>query len=192
MTARAATRTGLVSADPTHQVQQVEILIFEGGNDDAQWIDTETIKEWPKDKSSFTYTLQYPFVEGHSYTLLGVRLTAEYGSGDSYRLRASFYDRPADGFGIAVSGYYTRTGGFFENTFTGGRCDWERLGGGRLKLQWQPGSRLRLDVSSSDFPQYAAHSNYAGVWADQAETRVAHQTIFTGCAGSCIELPLNQ
>ena len=55
----------------------------------------------------------------------------------------------------------------------------------------QPGSRLRLDVSSSDFPQYAAHSNYAGVWADQAETRVAHQTIFTGCAGSCIELPLN-
>ena len=55
----------------------------------------------------------------------------------------------------------------------------------------QPGSRLRLDVSSSDFPQYAAHSNYAGVWADQAETRVAHQTIFTGCPGSCIELPLN-
>ena len=76
----AATRTGLVSADPTHQVQQVEILIFEGGNDDAQWIDTETIKEWPKDKSSFTYTLQYPFVEGHSYTLLGVGKDTEFNS----------------------------------------------------------------------------------------------------------------
>ena len=79
----------------------------------------------------------------------GVRLTAEYGSGDSYRLRASLYDRLTDGLGFAVTGYYTRTGGFFENTFTGGRCDWERLGGGRLKLQWQPGSRLRIDETFS-------------------------------------------
>lgn len=68
----AATRTGLENADPTHQVQQVEILIFEGKGDDAQCIDTETIKTWPKEQNSLTYTLQHPFVEGQTYTLLGV------------------------------------------------------------------------------------------------------------------------
>ena len=68
----AATRTKLENADPTHHVEQVEILIFEGEGDNAQWIDTETIKDWPKDKSSLTYTLQHPFVEGQTYTLLGV------------------------------------------------------------------------------------------------------------------------
>ena len=53
----------------------------------------------------------------------------------------------------------------------------------------QPGSRLRLDISSADFPQYAAHSNYAGIWSEQAKTKVAHQQI---CAGenSYLELPL--
>lgn len=56
----------------------------------------------------------------------------------------------------------------------------------------QPGSRLRLDVTSSDFPQYVAHSNYAGIWADAGKTRVAHQTVFTGCEGSYVELPLSR
>ncbi len=54
----------------------------------------------------------------------------------------------------------------------------------------QPGSRLRLDISSSDFPQYAAHSNYAGIWADQEKTRIAHQDIYTGNTECYIELPL--
>ena len=55
----------------------------------------------------------------------------------------------------------------------------------------QPGSRLRVDISSSDFPQYAAHSNYPGVWSEQKETRVAQQTVWLG-AGSCLELPLRR
>ena len=67
----AATRTGLENADPTHHVQQVEILIFEGEGDNAQCIDTET-KTWPENQNSLTYTLQHPFVEGRTYTLLGV------------------------------------------------------------------------------------------------------------------------
>lgn len=68
----AATRTELENADPTHHVEQVEILIFEGGNDNARWIDRETIEAWPENQNSFTYTLQHPFVEGKTYTLLGV------------------------------------------------------------------------------------------------------------------------
>ena len=51
-----------------------------------------------------------------------------------------------------------------------------------LPILWQlqAGSRIRIDISSSDFPQYSIHSNYAGVWAEQRETRKAHQTIYVG------------
>lgn len=44
----------------------------------------------------------------------------------------------------------------------------------------QKGSRLRVDISSSDFPQYNVHSNYAGSWANQEKTRVANQGILCG------------
>ena len=42
------------------------------------------------------------------------------------------------------------------------------------------GSRIRVDISSSDFPQYSVHSNYPGVWSEIAQTKVAHQKIYTG------------
>nr|WP_019536151.1 CocE/NonD family hydrolase C-terminal non-catalytic domain-containing protein [Paenibacillus ginsengihumi] len=52
------------------------------------------------------------------------------------------------------------------------------------------GSRLRVDVSSSNFPAYHAHPNVAGPWALQTEVRVARQTVYVGgdCA-SWIEIP---
>lgn len=60
-------------------------------------------------------------------------------------------------------------------------------------MSWtvQPGSRLRVDISSSDFPQYAVHSNYAGVWSEQADTRIAHQKILLG-KDSYVELPIRE
>ena len=42
------------------------------------------------------------------------------------------------------------------------------------------GSRIRVDLSSSDFPQYHIHRNYAGVWALQDKVQKANQTIYTG------------
>ncbi|MCC8045131.1 MAG: CocE/NonD family hydrolase [Clostridiales bacterium] len=58
-------------------------------------------------------------------------------------------------------------------------------------VSWQvpAGCRLRLDISSSDFPQYAVHSNYAGAWAIQKKVCKAKQTIFCG-EDSVLELPL--
>jgi putative CocE/NonD family hydrolase len=44
------------------------------------------------------------------------------------------------------------------------------------------GSRLRLDISSSDWPQYAAHTNFAGVWSLQGGAKPARQTLFFGAA----------
>lgn len=75
----------------------------------------------------------------------GVRLLAEYGSGETWRLRASSYYRLTPDLGMAVTGYYTRSAGFFENRATGEKCDWERLGGGRWKTQWRSRSGLRID-----------------------------------------------
>ncbi|MBP1755208.1 MAG: putative hydrolase, CocE/NonD family [Firmicutes bacterium] len=42
------------------------------------------------------------------------------------------------------------------------------------------GSRLRVDISSSDFPQYAIHSNYPGAWSCCAQTKNASQVIYVG------------
>ena len=50
------------------------------------------------------------------------------------------------------------------------------------EISWlvKAGSRLRVDVSSSDFPQYAVHPNKEGAWSLHGETAVARQTIYTG------------
>ena len=51
----------------------------------------------------------------------------------------------------------------------------------------QPGSRLRLDVSSSDFPKFHAHTNRAGPWAEQTGADIAHQVIYGGRVGLPVE-----
>lgn len=43
----------------------------------------------------------------------------------------------------------------------------------------RPGDRLRVDVSSSNFPTYNAHSNTADYWCDARATRIAHNTLYT-------------
>lgn len=59
-----------------------------------------------------------------------------------------------------------------------------------IAYQLRKGSRLRIDISSSDFPQYHVHSNYAGVWSLQDKTQKAVQTIFYGeTYPSYIEIP---
>ncbi|MCF0142216.1 MAG: CocE/NonD family hydrolase, partial [Parasporobacterium sp.] len=60
-------------------------------------------------------------------------------------------------------------------------------------IAWElhAGGRLRIDISSSDFPQYSVHTNYKGVWALQDKARTAHQTIL--CGGdhpSWVEIPV--
>ncbi len=55
----------------------------------------------------------------------------------------------------------------------------------------QAGSRIRVDISSSDFPLYNIHSNYAGQWSEQTKVRTARQTVYTGGAyPSRVTLPL--
>lgn len=61
-----------------------------------------------------------------------------------------------------------------------------------LPIVWnvKAGNALRIDIKSSNFPEYAIHSNTAGVWAEQAETKIAHQVIFVGGdKGSYLSIP---
>ncbi|MEI9994318.1 MAG: CocE/NonD family hydrolase [Rhizomicrobium sp.] len=54
-------------------------------------------------------------------------------------------------------------------------------------IAWQmhAGSRLRLDVSSSNFPVFNAHPNRAGLWSTAASPVVARQTLY----GGALEIP---
>ena len=57
----------------------------------------------------------------------------------------------------------------------------------------QVNSRLRLDISSANFPEYNVHSNTTGRWAEQSNTKIAHQTVYCGGAHeSYIEVPVRR
>ncbi len=75
----------------------------------------------------------------------GVRLKAEYGSGNSWRGSASVYFRIDEQLGMSLTAFHNRTDGFFENLETGRTCDRERQSGGRWKLRWRNGRGLRID-----------------------------------------------
>ncbi|MDE7069611.1 MAG: TonB-dependent receptor [Alistipes sp.] len=75
----------------------------------------------------------------------GVRLGIDYGSGNTQRYRASVYHKIGEQLGFSLSGHYGRSDGFFRNLRTGERCDWERDGGARLKLQYNDNGRLRIE-----------------------------------------------
>ena len=57
-----------------------------------------------------------------------------------------------------------------------------------IAYKLQRGHRLRIDIQSSDFPQYAVHTNTEGVWSEQVSTEVATQTVFCG-GGAFVVLP---
>lgn len=62
-------------------------------------------------------------------------------------------------------------------------------------ISWRlhKGSRLRVDISSSDFPQYAVHTNNAGIWALQKEAKTAKQTLYCGSVfSSQVILPVKK
>jgi putative CocE/NonD family hydrolase len=61
-------------------------------------------------------------------------------------------------------------------------------------IDWlvKAGSKLRVDISSSDFPQYAAHSNFPGVWSEQEKVKRAVQHIYFGAGmPSEVRLPIS-
>lgn len=62
-----------------------------------------------------------------------------------------------------------------------------------LPIVWMvdAGHRIRVDISSSNFPEFSNHTNTVGNWAEQTGYQIAHQTIFAGGSyASSITLPI--
>ncbi|WP_246096057.1 CocE/NonD family hydrolase [Paenibacillus sinopodophylli] len=61
-----------------------------------------------------------------------------------------------------------------------------------LSTTWtvKRGSRIRLDVSSSNFPAFHVHPNVSGIWSLQQEKKIAEQTLHIGgVCPSYVEIP---
>ena len=55
--------------------------------------------------------------------------------------------------------------------------------------QIQPSSKLRLDITSSNFPMYHIHPNKAGVWSAFEDWDTAEQTVYFGDGATSIKIP---
>ena len=121
----AQTRTYLENADPTNNVRSVRILIFQGGTEadnynNATYVSEETIteKEWPEETTRYEYTLKSAFVDGQTYTLLGVGMDNTFE--DTYTIDegttlGQTYARLSNGKGkdnIATCEFFTGTVSF--------------------------------------------------------------------------------
>ncbi len=60
-----------------------------------------------------------------------------------------------------------------------------------IDWQLQKNSKIRVDISSSHFPEYALHSNQKGIWSEQTRNIKAKQTLYAGGEyASSINFPL--
>ena len=85
-----------------------------------------------------------------------------------------------------------RNGAASRQTYTPGTVEEIHLHMWPIAWKTHPNSRIRVDISSSDFPQYAVHSNYSGIWSVQKRTKCAQQVIYTGMGReSRVILPVN-
>ena len=99
--------------------------------------------------------------------------------GKSYNIRT----------GITTLGY--RNASKTRISYTAGELAEVVIDSWDVAYQIKKGSRVRVDITSSDFPQYAIHSNYAGCWSEQEQSRIANQTVyFGGRYSSWLEVPL--
>jgi outer membrane receptor protein involved in Fe transport len=67
----------------------------------------------------------------------GTRALVEGANHGTWRIGASHYMLVGDGLGLSASVQYSSTQGEFTNQHNGKRCDWERMLGARLKLEWR-------------------------------------------------------
>ena len=101
-------------------------------------------------------------------TAFSAKISEVFEDGEAYNIRGS----------ITTLGYRNQTP--HRITYNPGEKVTIEISTWDIDWFFKSGSKIRLDISSSDFPQYSAHSNYPGVWAVQEKTKEAHQTIYTG------------
>lgn len=101
-------------------------------------------------------------------TYQGVRLRADYGSRNSFRVAASSYNKLGEKFGFSVSAQYAHCDGYWRNLYNNSLCDKENNGNFRTKFQYRNGA-LSIDntlafsmVAQGGYPyQYIGSPNPA-------------------------------
>ena len=73
-----------------------------------------------------------------------IRAQATYGTANTIRAQASYYEPVNDKFGIGISGRYARTDGFYTNTFDNSKVDYGQQAGGRIILDGRPSAEWRV------------------------------------------------
>jgi hypothetical protein len=97
----------------------------------------------------------------------------------------------ADGRAVNIRDNITslayRDGGFNPREYTPAEPITLKIDMWPIEWRVSEGSRIRLDISSSDFPKFHAHRNRAGPWAEQDGVDMATQTLY----GGTLELPIS-
>jgi uncharacterized protein len=108
-------------------------------------------------------------------TAFTAKLIEVFPDGSSYNIRDS------------ITSLAYRNGADVPQAYTPGERVSVTLDFWPIAWQMQPGSRLRVDVSSSDFPKFHAHTNREGPWAEQVAADIANQTVFGGIVEMQVE-----
>ena len=77
-------------------------------------------------------------------TYQGMRLRADYGSRNAFRVAASSYNKLGDRLGFSVSAQYAHHDGYWLNSYNNSYCDKENSGNFRTKFQYRKGA-LSID-----------------------------------------------
>ncbi|MDE7443548.1 MAG: TonB-dependent receptor plug domain-containing protein, partial [Muribaculaceae bacterium] len=75
----------------------------------------------------------------------GVRASAEYSSGKTWKVSAGVYRRLRPRLGMSVTASMMSSDGFFKNLNDGKKIDWEKQGALRWRTAWRSESGLVLD-----------------------------------------------
>ncbi len=101
--------------------------------------------------------------EDTAFTVKVMRVTPE---GQAYNIRSSI---------ASVSHGSTQGEAYIPGTCTKIQIDmWD------VCYTIKKGERLRVDLSSSNYPEYHIHCNYRGTWGEQKRKKKAFQTIYSG------------
>lgn len=97
----------------------------------------------------------------------GTRALLEGASHGSWRAGASHYTRLNAALGLAGSVSMMGSEGEFVNQHNGKRCDWERQGAARLRVEWKPTASTLLSNTFN-----ATHSRQGGYPYERVETNM--------------------
>lgn len=73
-----------------------------------------------------------------------IRGQVSYGTANTIRAQASYYEPVNDKFGVGISGRYARTDGFYTNMFDNSKVDYGQQAGGRIVLEGRPSDAWRI------------------------------------------------